>query len=160
MDIYLIVLRLVHIVAAVLWVGTGFFTTVILVPTVVRLGTDAAQFIRGLGQSSVFKMVFPVSAGVTVLAGILLYLKPGESSHFSSTGWIVLSIGALAGIIGAIHGGAILGRMTGVYMGKLASGSADSGELSTLGAKLLQHANISLVLAVVALVGMASARYL
>jgi uncharacterized membrane protein len=160
MDIYLVVLRLIHIVAGALWVGVGFFSVLILVPTLVRMGSEAGSVFRALGQSGLYRMIFPVTSGLTVLAGILLYARPNASVVFSSAGWIVLSIGALAGIAGAIHGGAFLARQMTDYSQKVASGSAQSADLSALGASLIQHARISLVLLVVALVGMSLARYL
>jgi uncharacterized membrane protein len=160
MDVYLVVVRLIHIVAAALWVGSGFFATMILTPTLVKLGTEGSGVARTLGQSSAFRMIFPVSGGLTVLAGLLLYFRPGESAIFSSTGWLVLSIGALAGVLGVLHGGAMLARMVRDFVMKLASGSASSAELSDLGANLLQHSRISLALLIIAVVGMSLARYI
>jgi uncharacterized membrane protein len=160
MDIVLVVVRLLHIVAGVFWVGAGLYAALILVPTLVRMGTEASSVMRSLGQSAVFRAMFPVSAVLTVLAGIILYLRPNASAVFSNTGWIVLSIGALAGILAAVHGGAVLGRMQGEYWGKVSSGSASPSELESLGQSLILHMRISLILAVVALIGMALARYL
>ena len=57
------------------------------------------------------------------------------------------------------HGFAVLGRGTGQYMQKLNSG-APAEELKTMGAYLLRHANISLGLMVIAVIGMDGARYL
>src|SRR5262245_27042813 len=118
MDIYLVVLRLIHIFAAVIWVGSGFFSVVVLLPSLTRLGADASNLWMTLGKNRLFALIFPVTAGITMLAGILLYIRPGEGSLFSSAGWAVLSIGALSGIAAGVHGGAVLGRMTGEYAGK------------------------------------------
>jgi len=160
MDIYLVVVRLIHIVAAVIWVGSGVYSVVILYPTLAQLGADSGRFMLALAKNRAFAMLFPVSAVLTVLAGILLYLRPGASGFFSSTGWVVLSIGALAGILGLLHGGAVLGRLTGQYVARLNSGAAEPGELAAMAEKLGRHANISVRLIVIALIGMASARYL
>jgi uncharacterized membrane protein len=159
MDIVLVVLRLIHIVAGVLWVGTGFFSAVILLPSLANLGADAGRFMMALGKNRAFALVFPITGVLTVLAGIILYLRPGASGMFSTLGWAVLSIGALAGIGAVVHGGAVTGRLTGEYVAKVSSGSAGA-EVEALAAKLRQHTNISLVMLIVALVGMASARYL
>ena len=160
MDIYLIVLRLIHIIAAFLWVGTGFYTGFILLPGLAQPGADAAKIMGPLSKSRAFRLTFPVSAGITVLAGILLYIKPGASSHFSNVGWGVLSIGALAGLAAVIHGGAVVGRMTTSYVTMLTSGSAQPADLAATFAKLRQHVNISLVLLAIAVLGMEAARYL
>jgi uncharacterized membrane protein len=160
MDIYLVVVRLIHIVAAILWVGSGFYASVILFPAITALGDSGADFMKALGKNRIFALIFPVSAVLTVIAGILLYLKPGASAHFTSLGWTAISIGAVAGILAAGHGGAVLGRMTGEYMQKAMSGSAQPGELSALMAKLNRHSNISLGLLIVAMIGMEIARYI
>jgi uncharacterized membrane protein len=160
MDVYLVVVRLIHIVSAFLWFGTGFYSSVFLFPALVDLGDSGAQFVKALAKKRLFAIVFPASAGLTVLAGILLYLKPGEQGIFSSAGWASISIGALAGLVAIVHGGAILGRMTGQYMQKAMSGSAQPGELAKLAEGISQHANISLILIIIAMLGMELARYI
>src|SRR5690349_7325037 len=130
MDVYLIVLRLIHIIAAFLWFGTGFYSSVFLFPAIAELGDAGGQVMKVLGKNRLFALVFPISAGVTVLAGILLYIKPGEQGIFSSAGWASISVGALAGLLAAGHGGAVIGRATNAYMKKLMSGSAQPGELT------------------------------
>jgi uncharacterized membrane protein len=160
MDVYyLVIVRLIHIVAAFAWFGAGFYSSVILFPTLIKMGADASQVMLELAKNRLFALVFPVSGVVTVVAGILLYLRPGASGPFSSTGWMVLSIGAVAGILAAGHGGATLGRMTAEYIQKLGAG-ASASELTALGQKLTLHANISMALLVIAMLGMESARYL
>lgn len=159
MDIYLVVLRLIHIVAAFAWFGSGFYVSVILFPTLIKMGTEASKVLVELAKNRLFSLIFPVSGVVTVVAGVLLYVKPGASSHFSSTGWMVLSIGAVAGILAAGHGGATLGKMTGEYIQKAGAG-ASASELTALGQKLTLHANISMALLVIAMLGMESARYI
>jgi uncharacterized membrane protein len=160
MDTYvLIVVRLIHIVAAFFWVGTGFYSTVFVFPALVDLGDSGAQFVKALAKKRLFAFIFPVSAALTVLAGLVLYLRPGASGGWSNTAWAILSIGALAGIVAIAHGGAILGRMIGAYMQKAMSGSAQPGELAKLAAELVRHANISLILIIIAMLGMESARY-
>jgi uncharacterized membrane protein len=160
MDVYLVVIRLIHIVAAFVWFGTGFYSTIFLFPTLIKMGADANNFVQVLVKNRLFGMIFPVSAVLTVLAGILLYLKPDVPGHFSSAGWAAISIGAVAGILAAGHGGAVLGRMTGEYIGKLSAGTTPASELTTLGQKLVMHANISMVLLVIAMLGMETARYI
>jgi uncharacterized membrane protein len=160
MDVYLVVVRLIHIVAAFLWFGSGFYMAVILLPSIVEAGDAGVQFMKTLGKQRLFTLIFPVSAVLTVLAGILLFIRPGASGPFSNAGWGILSVGALFGLLAAGHGGAVLGRLTGQYMQKLNSGAAQSGELTALAAKLLRNANISLGLMIIAMLGMELARYI
>ena len=99
-------------------------------------------------------------SGLTTLAGILLYLFGNSASHFSQAGNMVLGIGALAGLIATIHGGAMTGRATNALSAALAKEGTPLPELNELAAKLLSHARLSLALMIIALVGMGSARYL
>jgi uncharacterized membrane protein len=160
MDIYLIVLRLIHIIAAFIWVGTGFYSVVILYPALAEVGADASKITAALAKGRAFRLAFPVSAGITVLAGILLYIKPGESAIFTSAGWMSISIGALAGLAAIIHGGAVLGRATIRYVTLATSGNAQPGELASTLAYIQLHGRISLALLAIAVLGMESARYL
>src|SRR4029079_16623837 len=121
------------IIAAMLWVGSAFYNVQILLPGLAAMGADGDKVLVALGKNRGFALIFPVSAGLTVLAGILLYLRPGERDIFSGTGWAAISIGALAGIAAAVHGGAVLGRQTGEYIAKLSSGNTPPAELKALG---------------------------
>ncbi|MEO8609851.1 MAG: hypothetical protein ABI690_18305 [Chloroflexota bacterium] len=160
MDIYLVVMRLIHIVAAFLWFGTGFYSSMFLFPALAEVGDAGSTIMKVLAKNRLFVMIFPVSAGVTVLAGILLYIRPGETGLFSSAGWMSISIGALFGILAAGHGGAVVGRTTTEYIKKLMSGTAQQDELTALATKLARNANISLILMIIAMLGMELARYL
>jgi uncharacterized membrane protein len=167
MDVVLVVLRLVHIVAALAWVGAGLVQVTMINPAVAAAGDSGLRFTKSLNTVRAYRMVFPVAGGVTVLAGILLYLT-GSASHFSQLGNIVLGIGALAGIAAAVHGAAITSKAT-VELSTLidkyvpASGPipADGlAEIRAAEARLVTHTRVSFLLMVIALIGMGSARYL
>jgi hypothetical protein len=168
MDILFAALRLIHIVAAVAWVGFGLTTFLYIGPAAASAGESGLRFLKSFLTGTSYAMMFPIAAGVTMLAGILMYLL-NAPSHFTTTGNIVLGIGAIAGILAGIHGGAVTGRAT------RALGEAlnqhippDNQPITTDGLSVLReraqelasHSRISVILAVVALIGMASARYL
>lgn len=167
MDILLIVLRLVHIVAAVVWVGAGAMQLFILVPALQKSGETGMRFTKTLASIPAFRMLFPMMAGLTMLAGILLYIT-GSADHFSRTGNMVLGIGALAGILAGIHGGAVTGRSS-TKLGELVNRYVtDSGAIAADGLEAIRdetmrqatHVRVSFILMVIALVGMGTARYL
>jgi uncharacterized membrane protein len=70
MDI--LVLRLIHIGAAVFWVGAVFTFFLFVQPTAVALGPDGQKFTYQLLHHRRFSAVILGAAVVTVLAGILL----------------------------------------------------------------------------------------
>jgi len=168
MNIVLVVLRLLHIVSAVAWIALGATMTLYVAPAAVSAGETGYRYLKTLFTHTAFTRLIPAVAGLTTLAGILLYIVSDASSHFSQTGNIVLGIGAAAGLIATIHGGALTGRATTalnkvletVPDGSQSIPSATLTQLNSLATTLLSHARISLVLMIVALVCMGSARYL
>ena len=160
MDMVLVLLRLIHILTAVIWFGFGMTLTLYVAPAAVAAGDTGFRYLKSLFLNTAFNRVIPIASGLTTLAGILLYIVGNAASHFSQTGNIVLGIGAAAGLIATIHGGALTGRATTALGEALAKDGTPLAQLNELAAKLLSHARISLVLMIVALVCMGSARYL
>ena len=167
MNIILVVVRLLHILAAVAWVGVGLTQVIIIGPALAAAGESGLRFAKALGTIPAFRMVFPVASGVTVLAGIILYLT-GSVSHFSQTGNIVLGIGALAGIAAMIHGGAVTGRSAAALGELIANSVPNTGaipadalaQIRAKAAEQASHTRLSFILMVIALIGMGAARYL
>ena len=67
----LLVLRLVHIVGGMIWVGTGVFNSFFLMPTLAQAGPAAGQVIAGLQKRRLFTFL-PVVALLTILSGVRL----------------------------------------------------------------------------------------
>ena len=109
MDILLVLLRLLHIIAAFVWIALGLTQVLFVGPAVGKSGESGLRFLKALLTKTAFPMAFPIAAGLTVLAGILLYFVSNSASHFSTTGNIVLGIGAASGLLAAGHGGAVVG---------------------------------------------------
>jgi hypothetical protein len=168
MDLLVAGLRLIHIVSAFAWFGLGATLALYVVPAVLAAGESGFRFIKSMFLNTAFARAFPIAAGLTTLAGILLYLVGNSASHFSSTGNIVLGIGAVAGLLAAGHGGMVTGRATATLGEALARSVSDNQpiagdaltSLREQAAKLASHSRISFYLMVIALLGMASARYL
>lgn len=155
MDEYMIILRLIHIVAGVYWVGAGMLFSFFLLPTV-RAGNS--KFLLDMITKTRYSISFPLSAVSTVVAGILMYWRVSDGFNadwMELDSSIVLSIGAVAGILALGHGGAVLGPLTGKYV----EAASNAAETQALEEKMQQHSNISLALLVISVIGMATARY-
>jgi hypothetical protein len=167
MNLLLAALRLIHIVAAFGWVGLSMAMGVYILPAATVIGESGLRFFKALYARTPFTMAFAATSGVTVLAGILLYLL-GASSHYSSLGNIVLGIGALAGLAAGVHGGAVIGRASRAFEEALKQQVPDGQPiaaealtaLSAAERQLAEHSRLALILTAIALIGMASARYL
>jgi uncharacterized membrane protein len=170
MDLYMVVLRVVHILAGIFWVGTLLFLLGFLLPAVRATGPGGGAFMQSLLRRTRFMLAMPVAALVTTAAGVLLYYR--VSDHFNSdwmgsTGGVVLSIGALAGI-GAFLIGIIVVRPTTERLGRLLSdmsgqqGPPSEGQSAEMRRLQERNGRVSLyvaVLMIVSVVGMAAARY-
>lgn len=168
MDILFTALRLIHIAAAVVWVGFGLATVLYIGPASAAAGESGLRFLKALLTRTSYGAIFGMAAGVTMLAGIIMYLL-GAPSHFSTTGNIVLGIGALAGIAAGIHGGAVTGRASRALAEALTQHVPEGNEsisadgLVTLRERaqaMASHGRLSVILVIVALIGMGAARYL
>jgi hypothetical protein len=169
MNTLLVLLRLLHIVSAFAWVGLGAATTFFIVPAALSAGESGLRYLRAIFTRTPYGPIFGIVGGLTVLAGILLYLVGNAASHFSNTGNIVLGIGAVAGLLASVHGGATTGRSSRTLAQALEQHKLDNGGTIPAGAmpvlqqqvaSLLSHSRVSMVLMVIALLGMGSARYL
>jgi hypothetical protein len=160
-------LRLLHIVSAFAWFGIGASMDMFVVPATVGGGPDGYRFWKSLYTKTRLENAFPIAASITVIAGILLYIT-GDTSKFTTTGNIVLGIGALFGIFAAGHGGAALGKATREFSTSLKTYVIDNQPIAADGLAILDaqikkiaiHTRISFVLMLIALIGMGSARYL
>jgi uncharacterized membrane protein len=168
MDIYLIILRIIHFFAGIYWVGAGIFLVTMLTPALKNMGTEGeSSVMRHLYMDTMYTMSFPAASILTTVAGILLFWE--VSDHFNSdwmgnaTG-VVLSIGGLAGVLAFGHGAGALGPITNKHKALLTA-TADGAtpeqltEIAALNEKIVMHGKISLGLMIVAVVCMASARY-
>jgi hypothetical protein len=167
MDIVLVLLRLLHIIAAFVWVGIGTAQVLLIGPALATSGESGLRFVKAMNARPIARSILPASAGLTMLAGILLYLIGSATSHFSQTGNIVLGIGAIAGLAAGIHGGAITGRAAAAlgqavdqYVGDQGIAAEGLAIIRQRATELASHTRVSFVLMIIALVGMGSARYL
>lgn len=171
MDLYIIILRLIHIFAGIVWVGAGFFMLFVLMPAVCQMGLEGRAFMTSFGKHSRFDMLMPIASLLTTVAGLLLYYEVSDGFNadwMGSDGGIVLSIGVVAGLLAFGHGGAV----TGPTSGKLAKlgeqmtardvppTEEQISEFQALQRKFVLHGQISMVLLVIAVVGMSAARYM
>ena len=172
MDTYMIVFRLIHIFAGVVWLGSGFFTLAFLQPALRGMGGMQAQaFMENFFKNTRFEIAMPLSGLLTTIAGIALYYR--ISDHFNAdwmgaTPGIVLSIGSVAGIVAFLHGSTAIGPVT-QKLNKLAQTVATQGtppteeqlsQMRALQARTRTHGTISVGLMIIAVIGMVSARYL
>jgi uncharacterized membrane protein len=169
---YLIVFRIVHIVAAIAWGGAIFLLVVFLQPTAKAVGPAAGPFMRELLGTRRLADVILRIAGTTIVAGAFLYWhdwqQAGSLGHFVEGRFgLALTIGSVSAIVAFLVG--LLGtrptmqRMLALSGQLAAAGDAPPPglpqELQRVQARARTLAKTNLAFVALAAVAMATARY-
>ena len=166
----MIILRILHIVGGAFWVGAVFMTVLFLIKALADVGPAGGQVMGALIKRRYFE-VLPAIALVTVLSGIELLRRVSggfRSEYMGSRAGIVLSIGALAGLLGLAIGALVSRPATlgaAALMGRAASmpdGPEKGALMAQVAAKRARGVTSMYVIAVllfVAVTCMAAARY-
>jgi len=171
MDLYMIVLRIVHILAGVFWVGSVAMFFLYVQPTAKALGPAGGPFMTHLLQQKRVPIVLLWCAATTITAGLLLYWRTSggfDGDWITSATGLAFTIGGLAAIIAFLLG-LTIAKPAADRMGALAQAAAAAGgppsqeqaaQIGALQAKLRAIGLTNLGLLTGAVVLMAIARYL
>lgn len=169
MQAELIILRLIHVLGGILWVGSGIFNAFFLVPALTRAGPAVAgQVMTALQQRHLFTML-PLSAVLTILSGLRLWwIVGGRTVHYFEhrPGHIYLVSGILAILAFAIS--LAISRPAAMRVGKLAKAAASdetsrklvAEEMRRMQSRATWSGYVALAMLILAAMGMAVARYL
>lgn len=169
---FMLVFRFLHIVAGVLWVGSAFLFVAFIGPSAAEVGPSAGPLLTAAVKKRRVAKVITVLGAVTVLAGWVLWLRnaslaPSLGDWVTSSFGLVLTIGGVLATISAFVGSIGVGfrveRLVDLGNEVAASGGAPSPEqrsrLDELSASLERHGKTDLVLLLLAVTAMATARY-
>jgi uncharacterized membrane protein len=123
MDIFSVILRILHIFGAVAWVGGAWMMFLFIEPTVHALGPDGGKFMNYMATTRRYPLYISAAAVITLLAGILLFGMHWRAA-WNSPGGLTFLIGGIVGIIAGALGGMI---------------GATSGSMMKLGGKIAQQ---------------------
>jgi hypothetical protein len=111
-TIYVIILRILHIGGGIFWAGAGLFMAWFLAPAVRQAGPAGGAVMLRLNRGTRWSLAISLASVLTVLSGILLYVRNGTATawtYMSSGTGITITLGAITGIISLIIGGALVG---------------------------------------------------
>ena len=172
-DWYMVVLRLVHITAGVLWVGSVFLFVIFVQPSAAAIAPAGAPFMAELlGKRRLVDRIIAIGA-TAVVAGLLMYWKDWHD-YASFSDWIgsrfglALTIGALSAIwalgIGIFGTRPNVERLLVLGREVAASGAPPTrevaAEIGAIQGRLRTLARVGLGLLIVAVLLMSTARYL
>jgi len=169
----MLVFRIVHITAGVLWVGSVFLLTTAIAPAAEAVGPAGAPFMGELlGKRRVVDRIIGLGT-ITVVAGLFLYwhdwhLFPSFGDWLSSRFGGSLTIGMVSALLALGIGGSItrptVRRMLALGAEVAASGGPPTPEVAArIGAmqrRLKVAARVGLGFLLFAVVAMSVARYL
>ena len=165
--IYLIwLLRIIHIVGGIFWVGGTLMMAFFIAPTVGATAEAGQKFIGHLMGNLKFSNRMTTAAGLTIVAGFILYWI--DSAGFTSA-WMSSGAGRGFGIGAAF---ALIGFVFGLLVGRTNKAMAALGarfqgkpsaeqmsQMQSLSKRQASLANTSAAMLIIATVFMAIARY-
>lgn len=107
MHVYLILLRILHIVGGIFWAGTILFFAFYLFPAVIRSGPEGGKIMQVVTGTRKLPLVLTTAGLITVISGLLLIWELSKGftlSWFNSKYGIALSIGGITAIIALLQG--------------------------------------------------------
>lgn len=162
-----IILRLVHIISGVFWVGSGLVMFFFISPTLGATAEAGQKFAQHLMLKTRFTAILTSSAILTVLAGALLYWRDSDglsSSWMNTTQGLGFGVGAFFGLVGLVFG-AMVGSTNGALakQGSQIQGKPTPEQLTQIGAlrkRLSVVSPINVYSLILATLLMAISRYL
>lgn len=170
MNFLMIGLRIIHIFSAVAWVGGNFLLVLVVSRGMRALGPEAGKFMGSLTGPGRLTQYMTITGVLTALSGLWMYWL--VSGHLDR-GWlesgpgVVLTAGAVAGILAWLHGTFALGPIA-RRMGELSQQIGESGgppapeqveEMQSLRDRQATNSAVSIIIMSVALIGMSAAQY-
>lgn len=159
--------RIVHIVAGVAWVGSSLLFATFVVPTAAAMGpTHGVRFLNRLLDRAWFSLYFTAVEALTVLSGLVLYwnISGGfQAAWITSTPGLTFTVGAGAALVALVVSGRVSQLLGQLYRLDPATATDDPQQdrpFSELHRSLSRTNAVYVTLLLVAVIAMASARYL
>lgn len=170
MHAELLVLRFIHVVSGIAWVGSGIFVAFFLIPALQSTPALMPQVMDGLQRRRVF-VILPAAGLLTIVSGLrLIWIDSAafSGSYFATGTGATFAIGGVAALI-AFGLQVFVSRPAGMRLGKVAamlagSPTAEDRQRLTAEADRLRRRNAAATLGAVsfgllAASAMAVARY-
>ena len=172
-DAYMVMFRIVHILAGVAWVGSVFLFVLYVQPSAATIAPAGAPFMAELlGRRRMVDGII-TTASFSVAGGLFIYWRDWLD-HGSFADWIgssfgaTLTVGAVASLAALAIGVSVtrpnVRRLTALMRQVAESGGPTSpevaAEMAEVQGRLRMFARVSLALLVLAALSMAVARYL
>lgn len=163
-------MRVLHVLLAGLWLGAVFFITMLLLPAAGQAGPAGGQVMTALVRRGLPAVMAAIGGMVLVTGFYLFWRFTGGFDPIvsASRAGMAYSIGALAGLVGLIIGGSVIGRGTKkmVALDEQAAKMPENqrgaimSEIGALQARIGTSSRILLVLLLIAMATMTLGHYI
>ena len=168
MAILMIILRIIHIIGGVFWMGAGMMQVYYVAPTAQALGPDGQKFMAHIVQRTKFSAVVGAASGLSLLSGLIMYVLIYSRLQAQPNYGLGITIGGLFGIVAFVIAVAMIGAPTGKMKKVLDEIEAAGGppapeqiaQLQALGATIGKGGTWAVVTGILAMIGMSAAQYL
>ena len=169
MDIFYMVLRVLHILGGIFWAGGATAFVLFVAPAAAQTAPESNKFMANLTDKQKLSVWMSVGAGINVLAGILLFWRDSagfNAAWFNSAFAMSFTIGALSGLVAFVVG-IVFSRPRADRMGALGKEIMMAGkpptpeqmaEMKKLGGQLAFYGKLTIAFLVITILGMALAR--
>ena len=166
MNYLIMALRIIHIFAGIIWVGGTLMMTFFISPTIGATAEAGQIFVGHLMSKMKFSQRMSASAGLTILAGAILFWidSDGFTSAWTSSGaGQGFSIGAGFAMVGFVFG-ILIGRTTTAMaqLGAQFQGKPSPEQIAqmlVLGRQQGTYSNIASTMLILSVIFMSIARY-
>ena len=169
MSAKILILRLVHVLGGMFWVGTALFTTLFLVPALTSAGPAAGQVFAGLQRRKLY-LALPLTAILTIASGmrLMMIVSGGSPAYFASVPGRTYALAGLLAILAFLLS-LLVARPAAIRSGRLSASlatatesdhAAITAELARLSRRGGTATAIATVMLLLTAAGMAVARYL
>ena len=162
----MIVLRLLHLIFGVIWVGAGFYYNFVLLPSLQRMDARTHRSVNK-AVTQIMGPLLGISAIITIVSGgvMLVQLRHEPGHELLASGWgLAMIVGTITSILGLVLVLAVE-VPTGRKVDKLAASEGrepseqERRELRRLTDRVVRVGRLATVLLFIALASMAIARY-
>jgi len=175
-DIVMIVLRFFHIVGGALWVGAAFLFVAVIGPSAAEVGPSAGPLLQVAVKKRKAAKLITIFGASTVIAGWLMWLRDlRDYSDWNVSNWVfhalllglALTLGAIMATIAFYEGYFHVGRGVEELVDLGAEMAAADGppppekltRMQSIQASLQKHGQVDIVLLLLTVTFMATARY-
>lgn len=161
MNTELIVLRILHILSGVFWVGAAVYLAMVLEPKLRTLGNEVEREVL-LAISKLNSLWITLSAIITIIAGFALISRtPGRGfDQLFDNGWgWAIGIGLIASLAAFFLSGWVGASTAKLRRSLLSDPAPDEASLEGLRSRIAIGSRVNAVLVIVAVGTMASARF-